>query len=241
METFKCAISGKECTSDHAVPVSALHQTIQQYVFRNYPGTSTDSIISDGQLINLEKNYLNEILTSELGELDDLEKEVLNSISQSKILSEKIEDTIDEQLTFGDRLSDKVATFGGSWKFIMVFFFFMTCWIVLNVFLLHDKVFDPYPFILLNLLLSCIAAIQAPIIMMSQNRVEAKDRTRSEHDYKINLKSELEIQLLHKKIDHLLIHQNKRLLEMQRIQAEMMETISRRFVEDKGTSDYNKA
>ena len=236
METLTCAISGKACSAEHAVSLSALHQNIQQYVFRNYPGTTTDSIISDEQLINLEKNYLNEILTNELGELDDLEKEVLNSISQSKILSEKIEDIMDEEITFGDRLSDKVASFGGSWKFIIAFFSFMAFWIVLNVVLLHDKVFDPYPFILLNLLLSCLASIQAPLIMMSQNRVEAKDRTRSEHDYKINLKSELEIQLLHKKIDHLLIHQNKHLLEMQRIQAEMMETISRRFVENKNSN-----
>lgn len=233
METLTCAISGKACSAEHAVPLSSLHQTIQHYVFRNYPGTTTNSIISDEQLINLEKNYLNEILTNELGELDDLEKEVLNSISQNKILSEKIEDTMDEQLTFADRLSDRVAAFGGSWRFIIVFFSFMAIWILLNVVLLQEKEFDPYPFILLNLLLSCLAAIQAPLIMMSQNRVEAKDRTRSEHDYKINLKSELEIQLLHKKIDHLLIHQNKRLLEMQRIQAEMMETISRRFVENK--------
>ena len=236
METLTCAISGKACSPEHAVSLSALHQTIQQYIFRNYPGTTSDSIISDEQLINLEKNYLNEILTNELGELDDLEKEVLTSISHSKILSEKIEDILDEEITFGDRLSDKVASFGGSWKFIIAFFSFMAFWIVLNVVLLHDKVFDPYPFILLNLLLSCLASIQAPLIMMSQNRVEAKDRARSEHDYKINLKSELEIQLLHKKIDHLLIHQNKHLLEMQRIQAEMMETISRGFVENKNSN-----
>ena len=236
METLTCAISGKACSPEHAVSLSALHQTIQQYIFRNYPGTTSDSFISDEQLINLEKNYLNEILTNELGELDDLEKEVLNSISHSKILSEKIEDIMDEEITFGDRLSDKVASFGGSWKFIIAFFSFMAFWIVLNVVLLHDKVFDPYPFILLNLLLSCLASIQAPLIMMSQNRVEAKDRTRSEHDYKINLKSELEIQLLHKKIDHLLIHQNTHLLEMQRIQAEMMETISRGFVENKNSN-----
>jgi uncharacterized membrane protein len=233
METLQCAITGKECSAEHAVPLSALHQNIQQYVFRNFPNSNKDSIISDEQLINLEKNYLNEILTNELGELDDLEKGVLDSISQSKILSEKIDDVIDERLTFGDRLSDKVASFGGSWKFIITFFSFMIVWIAMNAFFLGKSEFDPYPFILLNLLLSCLAAIQAPIIMMSQNRVEAKDRTRSEHDYKINLKSELEIQLLHKKIDHLLIHQNKRLLEMQRIQADMMETISRRFTENK--------
>lgn len=227
MEKNTCAISGKECTTEKAVPLSTLHENIQQYVLRNYPGTTKDSIVADDQLMNLEKDYLNEILTRELGDLDDLEKEVLTSISQSNILAEKIEDTFDEKLTLGEKIADQVATFGGSWKFIITFFVFILCWMGLNVIWLQNKAYDPYPFILLNLILSCLAALQAPVIMMSQNRVEAKDRIRGEHDYKINLKSELEIQLLHKKIDHLLIHQNKRLLEMQRVQAEMMETLAR--------------
>ena len=128
-------------------------------------------------------------------------------------------------------MADQIAEFGRSWKFIITFFMFIIIWIISNIWWLSNKSFDPYPFILLNLILSCLAAVQAPIIMMSQNRQEAKDRLRSEHDYKINLKAELEIQLLHKKIDHLLIHQSKRLLEIQRIQTEMMEAVLKRLPE----------
>ena len=226
MEKNTCAITGKEYTAEKAIPLTALHQNIQQYVLKTYPGSTKDSIVGEDQLINVEKEYLNDLVTRELGDLDDLEKEVLNSISQSNILTEKIDDSFEETLTFGEKIADRIATFGGSWRFIITFMVFIVLWMALNIFWLHNKGFDPYPFILLNLILSCLAALQAPVIMMSQNRVEAKDRIRGEHDYKINLKSELEIQLLHKKIDHLLIHQNKRLLEMQRVQAEMMEVIS---------------
>jgi uncharacterized membrane protein len=94
-----------------------------------------------------------------------------------------------------------------------------------NLFILATRPFDPYPFILLNLILSCLAAIQAPIIMMSQNRQESKDRIRSEHDYKVNLKAELEIRLLHEKIDHLLLQQNQRLMEIQQLQVDLMDDI----------------
>jgi len=226
MEKNTCAITGKEYTAEKAIPLTALHQNIQQYVLKTYPGSTKDSIVGEDQLINVEKEYLNDLVTRELGDLDDLEKEVLNSISQSNILTEKIDDSFEETLTFGEKIADRIATFGGSWRFIITFMVFIVLWMALNIFWLQNKGFDPYPFILLNLILSCLAALQAPVIMMSQNRVEAKDRIRGEHDYKINLKSELEIQLLHKKIDHLLIHQNKRLLEMQRVQAEMMEVIS---------------
>nr|HRD08710.1 DUF1003 domain-containing protein [Saprospiraceae bacterium] len=128
-------------------------------------------------------------------------------------------------LTLGQRLADKVASFGGSWSFIVTFLLFMAVWIGSNIFLLKDRSFDPYPFILLNLILSCIAALQAPIIMMSQNRQEEKDRERAKKDYMINLKSELEIRLLHEKIDHLIIHQQQELLEIQQLQIDMMNDI----------------
>ena len=142
-------------------------------------------------------------------------------------VSENIQDEIDEQLTVGQRIADHVATFGGSWTFIIVFFSFILLWILTNLWVVAHRPFDPYPFILLNLILSCLAAIQAPIIMMSQNRQEQKDRQRAEHDYKINLKAELEIKLLNEKMDHLLIHQNKRLLEIQEIQTDYLEDLLR--------------
>ena len=133
----------------------------------------------------------------------------------------------EEKVTFGQRVADRVALFGGSWKFIIIFAAILLSWIIINSYLLIKKPFDPYPFILLNLVLSCLAAIQAPVIMMSQNRQEAKDRVRSENDYLVNLKSEIEIRQLHEKIDHILINQSKRLFEIQEIQIELMEQVLR--------------
>ena len=147
------------------------------------------------------------------------------AIKNNSILSENIQDEIEADLTIGQRLADKIATFGGSWTFIIVFFSFILVWMIINIWIMATKPFDPYPFILLNLILSCLAAIQAPIIMMSQNRQEQKDRQRSEHDYKINLKAELEIKLLSEKIDHLVVHQNKKLLEIQEVQTDYLEDL----------------
>jgi uncharacterized membrane protein len=159
--------------------------------------------------------------------LDYIDKEVLKAFSTNKLLSENIEDTIDEEYTISQKLADHIAEFGGSWTFIISFFLFIFIWILINLFVFMNKGYDPYPFILLNLILSCLASIQAPIIMMSQNRKEEKDRKRSEYDYKVNLKAELEIRLLHEKMDHLMINQNKRLLEIQEIQAEYLKDILR--------------
>jgi len=136
-----------------------------------------------------------------------------------------IEDDENNQLTFGQRIADKVALFGGSWTFIISFFLFITIWIMSNVFFLNQKTFDPYPFILLNLILSCIAAVQAPIIMMSQNRQEEKDRLRAKKDYQVNLKAELEIRKLHDKVDELMIQQHKKIMEIQQIQIDLMKQI----------------
>lgn len=130
------------------------------------------------------------------------------------------------KLTLGQRVADKVAVFGGSWKFIVTFMCILGLWIIVNSIVLIWKPFDPYPFILLNLILSCIAAIQAPVIMMSQNRQEAKDRLRAQHDYQVNLKAELEIRHLHEKVDHLIFKQWQRLLEIQEIQTELMEELA---------------
>ena len=137
----------------------------------------------------------------------------------------------------GQRVADKVATFGGSWTFIISFGFVITVWISINSWLLSIKPFDQYPFILLNLLLSCLAALQAPVIMMSQNRQEEKDRERAKKDFLINLKSELEIRLLHEKVDYLIMHQQQDLLEIQKIQVEMMDSIIQKIEKINQTSN----
>jgi uncharacterized membrane protein len=134
-----------------------------------------------------------------------------------------------EALTsFGERLADRVAEFGGSWRFIITFGLVLVIWIGINSLVLLWRPFDPYPFILLNLVLSSIAALQAPVIMMSQNRQEAKDRLQSEHDYQINLKAEIEIRQLHIKLDQLINHSWQRLLEIQQVQTDLMEDLAKR-------------
>jgi uncharacterized membrane protein len=132
-------------------------------------------------------------------------------------------DTI--HLNVGQRIADRVASFGGSWTFILSFFLFLILWIAVNLINFSHKTFDPYPFILLNLILSCLAAIQAPVIMMSQNRQEQKDRERAKKDFVINLKAELEIRILHEKLDHLIMHQQQELIEIQKIQVDIMNEI----------------
>jgi len=233
MASIQCAISGKTYDERDGVRIAELDANMQQFVQSKYPHAQMQDFIGDEQVIRLKKAYLEQLLTDELGELDQLDKNVIDSISANKLLAEKIEDSIDEQTTKGERIADAIADFGGSWTFIIAFFSFILIWIGINLWLLGQRTFDPYPFILLNLILSCLAAVQAPIIMMSQNRQEAKDRRRSEYDYKINLKAELEIQMLHKKIDHLLVHQNKRLLEIQMIQGEMLQAILERLSKEK--------
>lgn len=204
-------------------------QDIREGVFNliksDFPNFSTDSYISLAELNQYRRLYLTSLILQEKGELAIIDRDVMDAIKNNSILSENIQDELDAKLTFGQRIADKVAAFGGSWAFIITFFLFILIWMAINIWFLAAKPFDPYPFILLNLILSCLAAIQAPIIMMSQNRQEQKDRQRSEHDYKINLKAELEIKLLSEKIDHLLIHQSKKLLEIQEVQIDYLEDL----------------
>ena len=225
MEKLYCHITKKEILPGEGYKGSQLREPLFTLIQKDFPDFSGQSYISAEKLSDYRKKYLAQLIREEKGELNRLEHEVVEAISQNKILSENIEEDIDEALTIGQKTADRIATFGGSWKFILIFFSFILIWMMINVWLLVSKPFDPYPFILLNLILSCLAAIQAPIIMMSQNRQEEKDRRRSEHDYKVNLKAELEIKLLHEKIDHLIIHQNTRLLEIQELQTDYLSDI----------------
>lgn len=169
-------------------------------------------------------------MLKEVGELSTLENDVLKTLQNQETISVKVDLEADvTTFTFGQRLADKIATFGGSWKFIIIFGTVIFVWISANALILFNKGFDPYPFILLNLILSCLAALQAPVIMMSQNRQEVKDRERAKLDYMVNLKSELEIRMLHEKKDHLIIHQQQELLNIQQVQVEMMEDIMKQL------------
>ncbi|MDF2456155.1 MAG: hypothetical protein K0R51_2148, partial [Cytophagaceae bacterium] len=196
METITCSLSGKHIDPKEGYKGNAIRKTIFDLIREEHPEFNEESYVSLEELNKYRKKYIEKIVQQELGELSSLEQEVVDSITDQEVLSHALEETSDKDLTLGQRLADKVASFGGSWSFIISFFGFMFVWILANIFVLLYEPFDPYPFILLNLILSCLASIQAPIIMMSQNRQEEKDRLRNLHDYQINLKAELEIRLL---------------------------------------------
>lgn len=225
MENVICFISKKTIPENHAMKGSNIRESVLNYVLDSYPDFTKDDYISKTEFEKIRRSYLLHLIAVETNDISLVQQQVVNAITGNKILSENIEPIIEGQLSFGQRAADKIAEFGGSWKFIISFFSVLLIWIFINVWILSRSPFDPYPFILLNLILSCLAAIQAPIIMMSQNRVEQKDRLRSENDFKINLKAELEIKLLHEKIDHLTFSQTKNLLELQQMQIDYLDDI----------------
>jgi uncharacterized membrane protein len=221
--TFISDISKKEFPISEQVSAKAIRHLLTEFIQKENPTFDTNSFLSVSELNYFKGKYISNHLIKEMGELSSLENEVIDSISNRSVLSDNAD--LEEKFTLGQKIADKVATFGGSWTFILSFGGFIFVWICFNAFVLVTKAFDPFPFILLNLILSCLAALQAPVIMMSQNRQEEKDRMRAQQDYMINLKSELEIRILHEKIDHLMMHQQQELLELQKTQIEMMNTI----------------
>ena len=229
-ETAKliCQVCKKHNSPNDGMIAELIRPSLLEFIKKRVPDLDGNGFICLDDLGEFRKDYVKEVLQDEIGELSTLDQEVVESLQQHEILSSDISKQFEIKLTFGERLSDRIASFGGSWRFIIIFGAVLFGWIILNAILLLNRGFDPYPFILLNLILSCLAAIQAPIIMMSQNRSEARDRLRAENDYKVNLKAELEIRHLHEKIDHLLRRQYNRLFEIQQIQIELLEGLGRK-------------
>ena len=225
-QSFTSDISGLEFDIKNKVSANSIRLPLLNLIQKDYPDFDASKTLSESELLIYREKYIGNFLTDEAGTLTDLNKNIVQSITDDKSIVSKLQDDeVDDDRTFGQIVADNVAAFGGSWKFIILFFIFILLWIAANAFFLINKGFDPYPFILLNLILSCLAALQAPVIMMSQNRQEEKDRVRAKKDYMINLKSELEIRLLDEKIDHLIMHQQQELIEMQKLQIEMMNDI----------------
>ena len=177
----------------------------------------------------MDTHEIDEMLTEQNLHLKKLHLIVTETIKEEELITNNLLHPPEEILTRGQKLSDKVARFGGSWKFIISFGIVLSCWIIFNSIALGRLKFDPYPFILMNLILSCIAALQAPIIMMSQNRQEEKDRIRSENDYMINLKAEMEIRSLHQKLDILLEEELKTLFDSQARQMNFLKNIEEKL------------
>ena len=221
-----CAICGKDVRAP--VAFGAIRTPIAALIGADHPGLTPDSMICREHLVAYRTRYVQDMLARERGEITELERQVLESLEREETVSRHVEQRWRDTRTTGEKVADVVADFGGSWTFIGAFFAVLFLWMAFNVWMAAGTIFDPYPFILLNLVLSCLAAIQAPIIMMSQKRQEAKDRLRSENDYRVNLKAELEIRHLHEKLDHLISRQWERLAEIQQIQLEIMEDLASR-------------
>lgn len=226
--TFKSDISGIEFPGKEKVNGSAIRLPIFNLIKTEHPDFSAEHCLANAELNVYREKYISKYLNTEISQLSKLQKNVIQALNDDKSFVAKVEEEEDNR-SIGQVVADKVAAFGGSWTFIIAFFIFIALWIGSNVFILLNKGFDPYPFILLNLILSCIAALQAPVIMMSQNRQEEKDRERAKKDYMINLKSELEIRMLDEKLDHLIMHQQQELIEIQKVQIEMMNDILERI------------
>src|SRR3984893_2123215 len=223
-----CQVCRKPKPPNSGMVAELIRPSLLEFIKKKLPDLDSKGFICLDDLGKFRKDYIKEVLEDEIGELSALDQEVIESLEQHEILSSDLSKQFERKLTFGERLSDHIAEFGGSWKFLISFGAVLVIWIAINGVILVMHAFDPYPFILLNLILSCLAAVQAPVIMMSQNRAEARDRLRGENDYKVNLKAELEIRHLHEKIDFFLRKRCNPISEIHHFQTLFLEEIGRK-------------
>jgi uncharacterized membrane protein len=221
--TYTCSVCGKAFRSQNIRHFEVIRPNLNEVIAAQVPSWGAGDVICHDDLRKMRAQHVEKMLAAEIGELTALDREVIESLAKGEMITQKLTSSVQEQTTFGERAADRLAVFGGSWAFILSFVVILFAWMLLNVGAFLFKPFDPYPFILLNLVLSSLAAIQAPVIMMSQRRQETKDRLRAENDYRINLKAELEIRQLHEKIDHQMAHQWEKLTELQQIQIDLLE------------------
>ena len=219
---LQSALSGAEIRRQDAVQLASLRGDLVDRMRKDRPELDPDGVISWQEVTKYRTELVEELLHEEKRDITALEREVIDSLALHETVADNVEQELEGHRSFGERAADHVAEFGGSWHFIILFGVVLVVWMAVNV-AMAARAFDPYPFILLNLVLSCVAAVQAPVIMMSQRRTEAKDRARSLNDYQVNLKAELEIRHLHEKMDHLMTRQWERLAELQRLQIELLQ------------------
>lgn len=218
-----CQICKKTKSLKDVLPADMVRLSMVNLIKEAHDNWDEDGFICKVDLGEFRAHYVEMVFDKERGELSDVEKEVIKNIKDQEIITQNLYEQYNDKVSKWDKASDKIASFGGSWKFIVFFFVFMAVWMITNAVLTrYGKAWDQYPYILLNLILSCVASIQAPIIMMSQNRQEKRDRLRSESEYQINLKAEIGIRNLHEKMDHMLFKQWEKTIEMQKIMIELM-------------------
>lgn len=221
-----CQVCGKTFVLEKLFPVALVRKSIADLIKKNVPELDPQGYICMEDLHHFRAEQLEMILKEEKGQLSVLDKEVIESFRENELLTEDLNKEYSKKLSLGSYVADRVAHFGGSWPFICLFIVLLLCWIGVNSAIFLLKPFDPYPFILLNLVLSCLAALQAPIIMMSQNRQAEKDHIKADYEYTINVNAELQVRQLNSKIDVLMKNQWERLLEIHQIQIDLLEHIA---------------
>ncbi|MFT7585357.1 MAG: putative membrane protein [Cellvibrionaceae bacterium] len=221
----KCQVCKATQESKPLIAAPIVRPSISSIIQANHPQWNDSAYICLEDLNNYRSLYAESLLNIENEELVPLYQEVVEALQKQDLIAKYPDAKFEQGMSFGERLSDQIALFGGSWKFIISFLSIIVIWVIINSIMFLWIPFDPYPFILLNLFLSMLAAIQAPILMMSQNRQEEKDRARSENDYLVNLKAELEIRALGEKLDHLQTSQWKQMTTIQRVQQEIIEEL----------------
>lgn len=202
----QCQICGGMFEAKDLYPIAFIRENVLDTALQHYPKLDRKGVICFPDLRKISAMRFEKVLKDDRGALSRLEKELLESLQKQEIITDNINEEFEERLTFGERIADDVAKFGGSWTFIIIFAVILVGWVIFNSMVIMDNPFDAYPYILLNLVLSCLAALQAPVIMMSQNRQAAKDRLDQENDYLTNLKSELEIRQINGRLDLFMKH-----------------------------------
>jgi uncharacterized membrane protein len=225
----QCALCGRHGRRHEFVPSAAVRHQVATHIAEKFPDTWTGGGWLCRKCLNAERgDYVVSRLEQERGSLSAVEADVARKAGESLVLAENLDAEFERTITFGQRAADATARIGGSWSFVIGFGVVLATWIALNTLILAGRAFDPYPYILLNLALSCLAALQAPIIMMAQNRQTARDRAQADQDFRVNLQAEIAILNLHEKVDHLLHAQWERLIELQQIQIEMLSEMEKR-------------
>ena len=220
MKEKKCCICRNSFSMHELLPLELVRPSIFGIIKEKYPKTTYEDFICTKDYASFKTTYHKKNIAKD-HQLTEADLFVLETMADKELLSTNTIDTFEEQMTLGERIADKVSAFGGSWPFIMLFIVVMVAWMAINSLDVLKEAFDPYPYILLNLCLSCLAAMQAPIIMMSQNRRSDLDRIKAEEDYKVNLHSELILKHLNAKLDRFMVSQWNQLDEICKTQKEL--------------------
>ncbi|MBF0196249.1 MAG: DUF1003 domain-containing protein [Planctomycetes bacterium] len=220
-----CSICSKSSSVSELISGTIIRKSLAEIIHEHNKDWVQDNLICNDCISKYRAEYVEHVLEKERGELSELETEVIESMENHELLSANANVEYEEKLSFGDRITDKIVKFGGSWKFIILFSILLIMWMIANTYAILFKPIDPYPFIFMNFILSTLAAFQAPFVLMSQNRQAIKEKVRSDNEYKVNLKSELEIRHLNSKVDQLLTNQWGRLLKIQQVQTDLINEV----------------